>query len=100
MIPFLSACLSPTPLSTHSLQLCPPCSPLRPLQRHFHDWIPRPGQADIFADLHPSTVALSVVVLVEMFNALNNLSDTQSLLVTTIFSNLWSAGRQGGPLRP
>lgn len=34
----------------------------------------------IFEDRHPSTVAMTVLVVVEMFNALNNLSENQSLL--------------------
>ncbi|KAG4200434.1 hypothetical protein ERO13_A05G210900v2 [Gossypium hirsutum] len=35
----------------------------------------------IFEDRHPSTVAMTVLVVVEMFNALNNLSENQSLLL-------------------
>ena len=42
------------------------------------------GQAryscNIFQDRHPSTISMSVLVVVEMFNALNNLSENQSLL--------------------
>lgn len=34
----------------------------------------------VFSDRHPSTVAMTVLVVVEMFNALNNLSENQSLL--------------------
>ncbi|MCO5569372.1 hypothetical protein L7F22_023084 [Adiantum nelumboides] len=34
----------------------------------------------IFQDKHPSTISMSVLVLVEMFNALNNLSENQSIL--------------------
>jgi len=36
-----------------------------------------------------STVALSVLVTIEMFNALNALSENQSLSVVTPFSNIW-----------
>lgn len=43
----------------------------------------------IFEDRHPSTVSMTVLVVVEMFNALNNLSENQSLLVVTPRSNLW-----------
>ncbi|KAB2030307.1 hypothetical protein ES319_D05G222500v1 [Gossypium barbadense] len=43
----------------------------------------------IFEDRHPSTVAMTVLVVVEMFNALNNLSENQSLLVIPPWSNLW-----------
>ncbi|KAL2346493.1 hypothetical protein Fmac_000493 [Flemingia macrophylla] len=43
----------------------------------------------IFDDKHPSTVSMTVLVVVEMFNALNNLSENQSLLVIPPWSNLW-----------
>ncbi|GLU15955.1 hypothetical protein SLE2022_324060 [Rubroshorea leprosula] len=43
----------------------------------------------IFDDRRPSTVAMTVLVVVEMFNALNNLSENQSLLVIPPWSNLW-----------
>ncbi|KAG9440602.1 hypothetical protein H6P81_020767 [Aristolochia fimbriata] len=43
----------------------------------------------IFDDRHPSTVAMTVLVVVEMFNALNNLSENQSLLKIRPWSNLW-----------
>ncbi|XP_065881154.1 calcium-transporting ATPase 3, endoplasmic reticulum-type isoform X1 [Euphorbia lathyris] len=43
----------------------------------------------IFDDKHPSTVAMTVLVVVEMFNALNNLSENQSLFVIPPWSNLW-----------
>ncbi|KAK6939731.1 hypothetical protein RJ641_029262 [Dillenia turbinata] len=46
----------------------------------------------IFDDRHPSTVAMTVLVVVEMFNALNNLSENQSLLVVPPWSNLWLVG--------
>ncbi|XP_018463140.1 calcium-transporting ATPase 3, endoplasmic reticulum-type-like [Raphanus sativus] len=46
----------------------------------------------IFEDRHPSTVAMTILVVVEMFNALNNLSENQSLLVITPRSNLWLVG--------
>lgn len=40
---------------------------------------------DIFVDRRPSTVAMTVLVVVEMFNALNNLSENQSLLWVHLF---------------
>jgi len=43
----------------------------------------------MFHDPRPSTVALSVLVLIEMFNAMNALSENQSLLVVKPWSNLW-----------
>ncbi|KAF0914354.1 hypothetical protein E2562_028233 [Oryza meyeriana var. granulata] len=46
----------------------------------------------IFEDRHPSTVSMSVLVVVEMFNALNNLSENQSLLSIHPWSNLWLVG--------
>lgn len=46
----------------------------------------------IFDDRHPSTVSMTVLVVVEMFNALNNLSENQSLIVIPPWSNLWLLG--------
>nr|CAB3493366.1 unnamed protein product [Digitaria exilis] len=46
----------------------------------------------IFEDRHPSTVSMTVLVVVEMFNALNNLSENQSLLVIRPWSNMWLVG--------
>lgn len=44
----------------------------------------------IFSEIHrPSTVSMSVLVTVEMFNALNALSENNSLLVLPPWSNLW-----------
>ncbi|CAK9155443.1 unnamed protein product [Ilex paraguariensis] len=43
----------------------------------------------VFNDRHPSTVSMTVLVVVEMFNALNNLSENQSLLVVPPWSNMW-----------
>ncbi|GJP59063.1 hypothetical protein CLOP_g7142 [Closterium sp. NIES-67] len=43
----------------------------------------------VFLDPRPRTVAMSVLVVVEMFNALNNLSENQSLLVLPPWSNIW-----------
>ncbi|EEF52265.1 cation-transporting atpase, putative [Ricinus communis] len=44
---------------------------------------------NIFDDKHPSTVSMTVLVVVEMFNALNNLSENQSLFIIPPWSNLW-----------
>ncbi|KAI5404163.1 hypothetical protein KIW84_051341 [Lathyrus oleraceus] len=46
----------------------------------------------IFEDRHPSTVSMTVLVVVEMFNALNNLSENQSLLAIPPWSNMWLVG--------
>jgi len=57
------------------------------------------GQAryscNIFQDRHPSTISMTVLVVVEMFNALNNLSENQSLLILPPWSNLWLLGAIG-----
>lgn len=42
----------------------------------------------IFSDRHPSTVAMTVLVVVEMFNALNNLSENQSLVWVFVHMHL------------
>ncbi|RZC66289.1 hypothetical protein C5167_009981 [Papaver somniferum] len=47
---------------------------------------------NIFTDRHASTVSMTVLVVVEMFNALNNLSENQSLLVIPPWSNMWLVG--------
>lgn len=47
---------------------------------------------NIFQDRHPSTISMSVLVVVEMFNALNNLSENQSLLSLPPWSNPWLLG--------
>ena len=46
-------------------------------------------KCSIFEDRGPSTVAMSVLVVVEMFNALNAISENQSLLVQPPWANLW-----------
>jgi len=43
----------------------------------------------IFHDARPSTISLSVLVLIEMFNALNALSENQSLVTVKPWSNVW-----------
>merc|ERR1712071_295770 len=43
----------------------------------------------IFHDPHPMTMALSVLVTIEMLNALNSLSENQSMLVMPPWSNFW-----------
>eukprot|EP00456_Euglypha_rotunda_P003019 TRINITY_DN1053_c0_g1_i13.p1 TRINITY_DN1053_c0_g1~~TRINITY_DN1053_c0_g1_i13.p1 ORF type:complete len:777 (+),score=134.65 TRINITY_DN1053_c0_g1_i13:129-2459(+) len=47
------------------------------------------AKCEIFVDPRPSTVSLSVLVTIEMFNALNALSENQSLMVVTPASNIW-----------
>eukprot|EP00899_Mesostigma_viride_P003506 jgi/Mesvir1/13156/Mv06124-RA.2 len=42
-----------------------------------------------FADRHPSTIGMSVLVTVEMFNAMNAVSENQSLLTLPPWSNPW-----------
>eukprot|EP00195_Chlamydomonas_chlamydogama_P002978 CAMPEP_0202921722 /NCGR_PEP_ID=MMETSP1392-20130828/77545_1 /ASSEMBLY_ACC=CAM_ASM_000868 /TAXON_ID=225041 /ORGANISM="Chlamydomonas chlamydogama, Strain SAG 11-48b" /LENGTH=1097 /DNA_ID=CAMNT_0049615311 /DNA_START=39 /DNA_END=3331 /DNA_ORIENTATION=+ len=44
---------------------------------------------------HPRTVAMTVLVVIEMFNALNNLSEDASLLQTPPWDNRWLLGAIG-----
>ncbi|XP_075220181.1 ATPase sarcoplasmic/endoplasmic reticulum Ca2+ transporting SERCA isoform X3 [Lycorma delicatula] len=46
----------------------------------------------IFHDPHPMTMALSVLVTIEMLNAMNSLSENQSLITMPPWSNLWLVG--------
>ncbi|KAH3887742.1 hypothetical protein DPMN_011761, partial [Dreissena polymorpha] len=46
----------------------------------------------IFNDPHPMTMALSVLVTIEMLNAMNSLSENQSLLVMPPWTNKWLMG--------
>jgi Ca2+ transporting ATPase len=43
----------------------------------------------VFRDRHASTISMTVLVVVEMFNALNALSENGSLLTTPPWSNRW-----------
>jgi len=44
---------------------------------------------NLFHDPHPMTMALSVLVTIEMLNAMNSLSENQSLVVMPPWINLW-----------
>lgn len=46
-------------------------------------------QCAVFHDPHPMTMALSVLVTIEMLNAMNSLSENQSLLVMPPWTNIW-----------
>lgn len=46
----------------------------------------------IFTDPHPMTMALSVLVTIEMLNAMNSLSENQSLVAMPPWSNMWLIG--------
>jgi Ca2+ transporting ATPase len=46
----------------------------------------------IFTDPHPMTMALSVLVTIEMLNAMNSLSENQSLIAMPPWSNFWLIG--------
>lgn len=46
----------------------------------------------IFNDPHPMTMALSVLVTIEMLNALNSLSENQSLIAMPPWTNPWLLG--------
>jgi magnesium-transporting ATPase (P-type) len=50
---------------------------------------------DVFSDAHPKTVAMTVLVVVEMFNALNNISENSSLLLIPFWDNPWLLGAIG-----
>jgi Ca2+ transporting ATPase len=47
---------------------------------------------NVFQDPHPMTLALSVLVIIEMLNALNAVSENQSLLVMPPWQNMWLVG--------
>ncbi|KAI8502841.1 Sarcoplasmic/endoplasmic reticulum calcium ATPase 2 [Branchiostoma belcheri] len=47
---------------------------------------------EIFEDPHPMSMALSVLVTVEMCNALNSLSENQSLILMPPWLNFWLLG--------
>jgi Ca2+ transporting ATPase len=69
---------------------------------HFHacaEWgagagaaAPAVADCGVFMDLRPKTVALSVLVTIEMFNALNALSENESLLRFPPHRNPWLIG--------
>lgn len=44
---------------------------------------------DVFDDPHPMTMALSVLVTIEMLNAMNSLSENQSLIKMPPWINIW-----------
>uniref|UniRef100_A0A8D8QBA0 Calcium-transporting ATPase n=1 Tax=Cacopsylla melanoneura TaxID=428564 RepID=A0A8D8QBA0_9HEMI len=46
----------------------------------------------IFHDPHPMTMALSVLVTIEMLNAMNSLSENQSLVTMPPWCNMWLIG--------
>ncbi|XP_011548278.1 calcium-transporting ATPase sarcoplasmic/endoplasmic reticulum type isoform X3 [Plutella xylostella] len=46
----------------------------------------------IFTDPHPMTMALSVLVTIEMLNAMNSLSENQSLITMPPWCNMWLVG--------
>ncbi|KAG6448340.1 calcium-transporting ATPase sarcoplasmic/endoplasmic reticulum type isoform X2 [Manduca sexta] len=46
----------------------------------------------IFTDPHPMTMALSVLVTIEMLNAMNSLSENQSLVTMPPWYNMWLVG--------
>jgi len=66
-----------TDIFTHHLQ----CSP----DNEFFKGV----DCHIFHDTHPMTMALSVLVSIEMLNAMNSLSENQSLVVMPPWTNLF-----------
>ncbi|KAL3906050.1 MAG: hypothetical protein SGPRY_010691, partial [Prymnesium sp.] len=53
------------------------------------EWDEPQVDCEVFSDLRPKTVALSILVSIEMFNALNALSENESLLRFPPWRNLW-----------
>jgi Ca2+ transporting ATPase len=49
-------------------------------------------ECSVFNDPQPMTMALSVLVTIEMLNALNSLSENQSLAVMPPWTNMWLLG--------
>jgi Ca2+ transporting ATPase len=47
---------------------------------------------EVFEDNHPNAMALSVLVTIEMLNAMNSLSENQSLITMPPWTNLWLIG--------
>jgi P-type Ca2+ transporter type 2A len=41
---------------------------------------------------HATTMSLSILVVVEMFNAMNSLSENESLLRLPLWKNMWLVG--------
>ena len=58
----------------------------------FADIFERGFDCTVFQDPHPMTMALSVLVVIEMLNALNSVSENQSLLVMPPWRNMWLVG--------
>jgi Ca2+ transporting ATPase len=58
----------------------------------FSDIFARGFDCSVFQDPHPMTMALSVLVVIEMLNALNSVSENQSLLVMPPWRNMWLVG--------
>ncbi|XP_076867889.1 sarcoplasmic/endoplasmic reticulum calcium ATPase 1 isoform X2 [Brachyhypopomus gauderio] len=49
-------------------------------------------ECEVFESRYPTTMALSVLVTIEMFNALNSLSENQSLVRMPPWVNIWLLG--------
>jgi Ca2+ transporting ATPase len=60
-------------------------------QTYFGDefFVQRGFTCDMFDDNRPDTIALSILVTIEMFNTFNALSENQSLLSNPSWSNIW-----------
>jgi hypothetical protein len=74
-------------MSWHDLRHSQACSDADPAAAAARGYM-----CEVFENRRPSTVAMSVLVVVEMFNALNAISENGSLLTQPPWRNWWLVG--------